>query len=101
MSERLIPTGECWCGCGRDAGIGKFFVPGHDKTAESALIALRYGGTVPHFLHAHGYGPDRSVTREAVDETDWLECEDCETQPGYRGAPASMAKHKRIYHKEK
>lgn len=99
---RLIPTGNCWCGCGREVGLGKFFAQGHDKVAESALIALKYEGGVPHFLHAHGYGPHHSVTGDAVhsDDTDWVECDECTTQPGYRGARASVAKHKRIYHKK-
>ncbi|MGY3677221.1 hypothetical protein ACVWXU_000844 [Streptomyces sp. TE33382] len=63
----------CWCGCGRETGLGKFFTQGHDKRAESALIALEYEGSVPHFLHAHGYGPQHSVTGDAVDNanTDW------------------------------
>lgn len=95
---RLIPTGTCWCGCRRETGLGKFFTQGHDKRAESALIALEYDSSVPHFLHAHGYGPQHSVTADAVRKTDWEECTECNTQPGYRGAPASMTKHKRKYH---
>ncbi|MFD9871734.1 hypothetical protein ACFXI8_26880 [Streptomyces niveus] len=95
---RLIPTGNCWCGCGREVGLGKFFAQGHDKIAESALIALKYEGSVPHFLHAHGYGPQHSVTEDAVQKADWEECADCSTKPGYRGAPASVANHKRKYH---
>lgn len=95
---RLIPTGNCWCGCGREVGLGKFFAQGHDKTAESALIALKYKASVPRFLHAHGYGPQRSVTRDAVDKAGWEECGECETKPGYRGAKASVAKHKRLHH---
>ena len=35
---RLIPTGKCWCGCGKDVGLGKFFAAGHDKIAEAALM---------------------------------------------------------------
>ncbi|GHB55311.1 hypothetical protein GCM10010331_48920 [Streptomyces xanthochromogenes] len=85
---RLIPTGNCWCGCQREVGLGKFFAPGHDKTAEAALIALRYEGSVPHFLHAHGYGPQHSVTGDAVEKTNWVECP-C----GYRGAPSSVRRH--------
>lgn len=95
---RLLPTGNCWCGCRREVGLGKFFAQGHDKIAESALIALNYEGSVPHFLHAHGYGPQRSVTGHAVDTAGWEECGECDTEPGYRGAKASVAKHKRIYH---
>jgi hypothetical protein len=55
-ATRLIPTGECWCGCGSEAAIGKFFSPGHDKTAESRVIREEYG-SVPEFLVEHGYQP--------------------------------------------
>jgi hypothetical protein len=53
---RLIPTGTCWCGCGNDAAIGSFFILGHDKAAQAAIITMKYG-SVPAFLVAHGYGP--------------------------------------------
>lgn len=56
MNKRLSPTGECWCGCGEDAGLGKFFLPGHDRKAESEVILKEYGG-VPQFVAQHGYGP--------------------------------------------
>ncbi|MFD4866204.1 hypothetical protein [Streptomyces sp. NPDC058412] len=46
---RLIPTGKCWCGCGKDVGLGKFFAVGHDKIAEAALMALNYDGPVAQF----------------------------------------------------
>ncbi|MFH8574315.1 hypothetical protein [Streptomyces sp. NPDC017993] len=95
---RLIPTGNCWCGCGKEVGLGKFFAAGHDKAAESALIALKYGGSVPEFLHAHGYGPQHSVTHAAVDAEVWERCDQCKTEPAYMGAPASIANHKRKYH---
>ena len=39
-TKRLLPTGECWCGCGAETAIGSFFLPGHDKTAESAVISV-------------------------------------------------------------
>ena len=61
----LLPTGECWCGCGQETRIGSFFLAGHDKTAESAVIAVEYGG-VPQFLHRHGYGPGGRSARQAV-----------------------------------
>ena len=54
--NRLLPTGECWCGCDEETGIGSFFLPGHDKVAESAVISVEYGG-VPEFLFRLGYGP--------------------------------------------
>ena len=53
---RLLPTGECWCGCGEEVGLGKFFLPGHDKKAEAEVIRKEYGG-VPQFVVQHGYGP--------------------------------------------
>jgi hypothetical protein len=62
--SRLLPTGDCWCGCGAEARRGSFFAPGHDKTAESAVIMVEYGG-VPEFLKAHGFGPGgRNPTEE-------------------------------------
>lgn len=65
---RLLPTGDCWCGCGSETKRGAFFLPGHDKVAESAVILTRYGG-VPEFLVAHGFGPDQANPREALN--DW------------------------------
>ena len=56
-SKRLLPTGNCWCGCGAETSIGSFFLPGHDKAAEAAVISVVYGG-VPRFLVQHGYGPE-------------------------------------------
>lgn len=59
-SGRLIPTGECWCGCGAETTPGNFWQPGHDKKAESAVITLKYGSTknaVAEFLLDNGFGP--------------------------------------------
>jgi hypothetical protein len=53
---RPFPNGECWCGCGADVSTRSFFVPGHDKKAESRVILDVYG-SVPDFLSAHGYEP--------------------------------------------
>jgi hypothetical protein len=54
---RLLPTGECWCGCGGEMRErGNFFLPGHDKIAESAVILVKYG-SVPEFLVKKGFGP--------------------------------------------
>ncbi|MCZ1013920.1 hypothetical protein [Streptomyces noursei] len=92
---RLIPTGTCWCGCGKEIGLGSFFSRGHDKVAEAALVAVKYGGSIPQMLHANGFGPSRSVTDEAVANTDWERCH-C----GYVGASASVRNHTRKYHSE-
>jgi hypothetical protein len=43
-----------------------FFLPGHDKTAESNVIRCEYGSVVD-FLAAHGYGPSGKSTVEEVD----------------------------------
>lgn len=56
MTERLLPTGTCWCGCGKETAIGSFFLSGHDKIAEAAVICSEYG-SVAAFLVRHGYGP--------------------------------------------
>ncbi len=61
---RLLPTGECWCGCGDAAATGKFWIPGHDTYAHSALIKMKYGD-VAEFLVHNSYGPgDRNLRRE-------------------------------------
>ncbi len=65
MSQsRLMPTGDCWCGCGERTSVGAFFVPGHDKRAESAIVKVVYG-SVPELLEQHGFGPGG---RNAADE---------------------------------
>ncbi len=45
----FIPTGMCWCGCSAETSIGSFFIAGHDKIAESAVIKIEYG-SVPQNL---------------------------------------------------
>jgi hypothetical protein len=64
---RLMPTGECWCGCGAETTIGAFFVAGHDKVAESAVVIVEYG-SVPEFIQKHGYGPGGKNPRQTVQE---------------------------------
>lgn len=54
--KRVIPTGECWDGCGEATARGSFFLPGHDRRAESAVIKVEYGG-VAEFLDEMGYAP--------------------------------------------
>jgi hypothetical protein len=95
--ERLIPTGKCFCGCGATVGLGSFFARGHDKTAEAALLAVRYESSVARLLEHHGFGPDNSVLDAAVEEGGWEVCETCE----YAGAPASVRNHVRKYHTTK
>ena len=67
-SERILPTGDCWCGCGSETTPGNFFVPGHDKVAESAVINLKYG-SVAEFMVAHDFGPSGRNPRSEMD--DW------------------------------
>lgn len=63
--KRLIPTGDCWCGCGQETELGKFFRSGHDKVAEAAVIQVEYG-TVAEFLSKHGFGPGRRNPRHEL-----------------------------------
>jgi hypothetical protein len=88
---RLIPTGNCWCGCGSETSIGSFFAKGHDKIAEAALLAVQYGGAVAHLLNHHGYGPTRSVTADAVRDGGWVRCPNVDC--AYCGTPASVRLH--------
>ena len=55
--KRLHPTGECWCGCGNETGIGSVFKHGHDKLSESAVILTQFG-SIAEFLDHFGIGPD-------------------------------------------
>ncbi|WP_328848951.1 hypothetical protein [Micromonospora zamorensis] len=94
---RLIPTGTCWCGCGKETGLGSFFAQGHDKIAEAALIAAEYGSQVAQILHKHGYGPGRPVIDEAVRRKAWVSCSAAGCW--YKGTPGSMRIHQRKYHR--
>jgi hypothetical protein len=71
--------------------IGSFFVRGHDKTAEAALLAVKYEGSVAKLLHEHGYGATQSVTDDAVDNFGWERCK--LPKCAYSGTPASLLKH--------
>lgn len=67
--QRVFPNGECWCGCGEETDNYSFFVSGHDRRAESNVIAIEYG-SVAQFVHAHGFGPGKRNSmreREAYD----------------------------------
>ena len=59
------PNGQCWCGCGKSASRGAYFVSGHDKRAEAAVVKVEYG-SVPELLAAHGYGPNGKNAAEAL-----------------------------------
>jgi hypothetical protein len=56
-AARVLPTGECWCGCEAEVPRGKFFVPGHDRKADTMVVKMEYGG-VAEFLAAKGFAPD-------------------------------------------
>jgi hypothetical protein len=45
---------------------GNFFLPGHDKVAESAVINVEYG-SVAAFLLEHDYGPAGKNPRHELD----------------------------------
>ena len=64
MTEAPKPTGTCWCGCGSGTAADAFFLPGHERAAEAAVVRIVYGG-VPAFLREHDFGPEgRSAIRE-------------------------------------
>lgn len=63
------PLGTCWCGCGQDTSKSAFFVSGHDKVAEAAVVIAEYG-SVAKFLAAHGYGPGQKNPRRTYDTRD-------------------------------
>lgn len=89
-NDRLIPTGDCWCGCGKEVNIGKFFAPGHDKKAEGDLLALEYEGSVARLLVANGYGPEgKSLHAAAIDKGLRKQCLYCD----FTGNETSMTKH--------
>lgn len=57
-SERLMPTGFCWCGCGQETKrLGSFFVSTHDRKAEAAILEIHHQGSIAQFLVDMGYGP--------------------------------------------
>ncbi|HLF43023.1 MAG TPA: hypothetical protein VJA46_05785 [Acidimicrobiia bacterium] len=56
MTQRTMPTGECFCGCGGATPVGSYFLQGHDRRAESRVIEMVYDSVVG-FLVQHGYGP--------------------------------------------
>lgn len=87
-----MPTGHCFCGCGQEVGIGRWFVSGHDITAADALRAVQGGLSLAQLLAEAGFGPERSVVQEAVDQAGWVRCEGCT----YAGTPAGLATHTRI-----
>jgi hypothetical protein len=59
MSTRVkpLPTGTCYCGCGREVGPGAYFRTGHDKKAEGDLNAILHNDSVVQRIVDHGYGP--------------------------------------------
>ena len=69
----------------------RLFVRGHDKTSESAYIAVYHKGSVPQFLKDHGFGPGNSIVQKAVSEAGWQKCSRCD----YVGAPASVRNHEK------
>lgn len=68
MTNEPSPAKTCWCGCGSEPKGGAFFLPGHERAAEGAVVTLVYG-SVPKFLAEHGFGPDaRSAIKELAEK---------------------------------
>lgn len=85
--RRLLPTGDCFCGCGGEAEIGRWFVRGHDSAAAVALRAVEGGLSLPQRLVDASFGPQCSVVQEAVERAGWVRCPGCV----YAGTPAGLA----------
>lgn len=66
----------CFCGCGKNAETGRWFVQGHDVTAAAALRAVEEL-RLPRHLVSLGFGPKRSVVEAAVREAGWVRCAGC------------------------
>lgn len=66
-TELLIPTGDCWCGCGEKANPGKFWTITHDRYAEAAIIKMHWG-TIANFLKDRGYGPGGKNLRQTYEQ---------------------------------
>lgn len=57
-------TGKCWCGCG--GATRGYWVPGHDRHAEGALMELVYGKRwITDIVAMLGYGPSNSIVEAA------------------------------------
>lgn len=97
--DRLIPNGFCWCGCGKQVGLGKFFAQGHDKIAEAAYMAVHHEASVARLLADTGFAPGgkETIRAAALKRGGWEECPRCD----YAGAPASMRNHEKKPHKER
>lgn len=89
MTTEIKPTGLCFCGCQTRVSKGAYFVQAHVRAAEAALIAVRYGGSLPQLLHHHGFDSHNSVRDAALEEADWIMCDTCE----YSGTLANVKKH--------
>ncbi|WP_345620000.1 hypothetical protein [Streptomyces ziwulingensis] len=66
----------CFCGCGENAEVDRWFAQGHEVTAAAALHAVQ-GLRLAHELVSLGYGPERSVVQTAVEEAGWARCPGC------------------------
>ncbi len=64
MTIQPEATGICWCGCGEETKPNRFFLPGHDRRAEAAVVRVEYG-SVARFLEDLGYGPGGKNALEA------------------------------------
>ncbi len=69
----IQPTGECFCGCGRQVEAGAFFAQGHDKKATMYLDGIFHGGSIAARVVAHGYGPGGRNLRDHTEKLGLIE----------------------------
>lgn len=99
MSQRLSPTGTCFCGCGSPASPGSFFTRGHDKKAEGDLNAIHHNESVAERIVAMGYGPGGMNLHERAIEIGVRErcgIDGCNVS-GIPGG-AGMRRHRQVVH---
>ena len=72
MSEKkAMPTGLCWCGCGKEVRPGKFFYhskeeSGHDSRAATYLKELGYERErIADFILRSGFDPSTNRLKPA------------------------------------
>ncbi|MEV8344600.1 hypothetical protein [Streptomyces niveus] len=67
---------SCFCGCGKSAEMGRWFVRGHEVTAAAALRTVEEL-RLAHELISLGFGPERSVVQMAAVLTGRVPCPRC------------------------
>ena len=65
MKANILPTGDCFCGCGDPASRGAYFIAGHDRKVDKWLNEMLHGNTVDSWttVTAHRVRASTTPTR--------------------------------------